>query len=61
LTRHPDFAPVDALAQITASGLADADGLALLADRQTPEGYLRLTPATAATDGFFVAVLERRA
>jgi len=26
----------------------------------TPEGYLRLTPRTASTDGFFVAVLERR-
>ena len=30
-----------------------------LTARLTPEGYLRLTPATAATDGFFVAVLER--
>ncbi len=27
----------------------------------TPEGYLRLTPRTAGTDGFFVAVLERTA
>ncbi len=26
----------------------------------TPEGYLRLSPLTSATDGFFVAVLERR-
>jgi 16S rRNA (cytosine967-C5)-methyltransferase len=25
----------------------------------TPDGYLRLTPRTAGTDGFFVAVLER--
>ncbi|MEI6440866.1 MAG: RsmB/NOP family class I SAM-dependent RNA methyltransferase [Alphaproteobacteria bacterium] len=25
----------------------------------TPEGYLRLTPKSAGTDGFFVAVLER--
>jgi 16S rRNA (cytosine967-C5)-methyltransferase len=25
----------------------------------TAEGYLRLSPRTAATDGFFVAVLER--
>ena len=56
---HPDFAGANALAQIAASGQADAAGLALLAERQTPEGYLRLTPATAATDGFFVAVLER--
>ncbi len=30
-----------------------------LAKYLTPEGYLRLTPATAGTDGFFVAVLER--
>jgi len=27
----------------------------------TPEGYLRLTPHSAGTDGFFVAVLERTA
>ena len=27
----------------------------------TPEGYLRLTPKSAGTDGFFVAVLERTA
>ena len=60
LIAHPDFAPINTLAQVAASGQAEADGLALLADRQTPEGYLRLTPATAATDGFFVAVLERR-
>ena len=31
-----------------------------LVERLTPEGYLRLTPRTSATDGFFVAVLERR-
>jgi len=31
-----------------------------LAERLTPEGYLRLTPRTSSTDGFFVAVLERR-
>jgi 16S rRNA (cytosine967-C5)-methyltransferase len=27
----------------------------------TPAGFLRLTPRSAATDGFFVAVLARRA
>jgi len=59
LTARPDFDAVNALTQIAASGQASADGLALLANRQTPEGYLRLTPATAGTDGFFVAVLER--
>lgn len=31
-----------------------------LQGRLTAEGYLRLTPRTASTDGFFVAVLERR-
>ncbi|MDB5447558.1 MAG: sun, partial [Phenylobacterium sp.] len=31
-----------------------------LAERLTPDGYLRLTPRTASTDGFFVAVLARR-
>ena len=30
-----------------------------LAERLTSEGYLRLTPRTASTDGFFVAVLAR--
>jgi 16S rRNA (cytosine967-C5)-methyltransferase len=54
-----DFVIVPALEAIGASNLVDAAGLALLADRATPEGYLRLTPATAGTDGFFVAVLER--
>jgi 16S rRNA (cytosine967-C5)-methyltransferase len=31
-----------------------------LTARLTSEGYLRLSPRTSATDGFFVAVLERR-
>lgn len=30
-----------------------------LADRLTPQGYLRLTPRSSGTDGFFVAVLEK--
>jgi 16S rRNA (cytosine967-C5)-methyltransferase len=30
-----------------------------LAPHLTPDGYLRLSPASSATDGFFVAVLER--
>ena len=30
-----------------------------VADHVTADGFLRLTPRTAATDGFFVAVLER--
>ena len=35
-------------------------GAHALTQFQTPEGFLRLTPRTAGTDGFFVAVLERR-
>ena len=30
-----------------------------LVQHLTPEGYLRLSPKSAGTDGFFVAVLER--
>jgi 16S rRNA (cytosine967-C5)-methyltransferase len=33
--------------------------LELVADHVTAQGFLRLTPRTAATDGFFVALLER--
>ena len=45
LPSHPEFRP------IPATGVADA----LLG----PDGFIRLTPARSATDGFFVAVLER--
>jgi len=45
---HPDF------------GVADIE-LAGTARWVTPEGFLRLTPRSAATDGFFVAALTRRA
>ncbi len=48
LARHPGFA----VKPVT---------LEPVADHVTPEGFLRLTPRTAATDGFFVGVLERSA
>jgi 16S rRNA (cytosine967-C5)-methyltransferase len=60
LAEHPTFAATPALDAIAASGRADPDGLERLAKFQTPEGFLRLTPLSAGTDGFFVAVLERR-
>jgi 16S rRNA (cytosine967-C5)-methyltransferase len=60
LTGHPEFAQVSALDAIAASGLATDAGLAALAERQSAAGALRLTPLTFGTDGFFVAVLERR-
>jgi 16S rRNA (cytosine967-C5)-methyltransferase len=61
LADHPGFAPISALDQVAASGQASAEGLSALAERQPPQGFLRLTPLSAATDGFFVAVMERRA
>ena len=45
--RHPAFE------------IAPAAADPALAGRLTPEGYLRLSPRSSATDGFFVAVLER--
>jgi 16S rRNA (cytosine967-C5)-methyltransferase len=48
LERAPQFARTPATARPELQG------------RLTPEGYLRLTPRTSSTDGFFVAVLERR-
>ena len=45
--RHPGFE------------IAPAAADPALAGRLTPEGYLRLSPRSSATDGFFVAVLER--
>ena len=61
LAAAPDFGVVPAVDAIRASGQADAAGLSMLAERATPEGFLRLTPLSAACDGFFVAVLERAA
>jgi 16S rRNA (cytosine967-C5)-methyltransferase len=40
--------------------LEPATDLAELQDRLTPDGFLRLSPRTSATDGFFVAALARR-
>jgi 16S rRNA (cytosine967-C5)-methyltransferase len=48
LARHPGFS----VRPIT---------LEPVAEHVTPQGFLRLTPRTAATDGFFVALLERTA
>ncbi|MFN3522402.1 MAG: RsmB/NOP family class I SAM-dependent RNA methyltransferase [Phenylobacterium sp.] len=47
LARRPGFA------------VRPAPAPAELADRLTPEGLLRLSPLSAGTDGFFVAVLEK--
>ncbi|MBV8616755.1 MAG: RsmB/NOP family class I SAM-dependent RNA methyltransferase [Acetobacteraceae bacterium] len=49
LDRHPDFTPVPAQRAWTLPGPAPEHG-----------GFLALTPARHGTDGFFIAVLERR-
>ena len=60
LAANQDFVSVRAIDQITASGLLKDDGRAAIAQCETPSGFLRLTPARLGTDGFFVAVLERK-
>jgi 16S rRNA (cytosine967-C5)-methyltransferase len=61
LAVQPEFKVVPTLDAIAASGQLEPGAVASLSARATPAGFLRLTPATAATDGFFVAVLERAA
>lgn len=61
LAAQENFKVVPTLDAIAASGQLEAGALEALRPRATPAGFLRLTPATAATDGFFVAVLERAA
>ena len=56
LAAHPDFEVTPAIDAIALSGRADVDALK---HHATADGYLRLTPARAACDGFFVAVLRR--
>jgi 16S rRNA (cytosine967-C5)-methyltransferase len=60
LERRPEFARTPALEAVAASGLATEAGLARLEALQTENGALRLTPLSAGTDGFFIAVLARR-
>jgi 16S rRNA (cytosine967-C5)-methyltransferase len=60
LGAYPSFVQISALEQIAASALASEAGLAALTECATREGALRLTPRNVGTDGFFIAVLERR-
>ena len=60
LAGSPRFAVIPSLEAIAASGLATGAGATHLADHATPEGFLRLSPRSGGTDGFFIAVLERR-
>ena len=49
----------DRIEQLRSEGIVMRGSLERLRDCATPEGYLRLLPATFHTDGFFIAVMER--
>lgn len=57
----PDWTPQPAREATAASGLATQAGLVALEGLSGADGALRLTPKTAQTDGFFIAVLRREA
>ncbi|MEZ5954464.1 MAG: RsmB/NOP family class I SAM-dependent RNA methyltransferase [Hyphomonas sp.] len=61
LADHPGFAEEDAGEAAIASGLLTDDGAAIVRRYRSPTGSVRLTPRRAGTDGFFFAVLRRRA
>ena len=64
LTSHPDArlaTMADRIAALQSDGILAANAHDKLREAVTPEGFLRLTPGLFATDGFFVAILERGA
>lgn len=60
LAGHDDFTAEDAAAAAIASGLLTDAGAAIVRAGRLPGGGVRLTPASAGTDGFFFAALKRR-
>jgi 16S rRNA (cytosine967-C5)-methyltransferase len=61
LAAASDFAASPVLAAIEASGQALPEGLEKLRACAAPDGFLRLSPRSSATDGFFAAVIRRGA
>lgn len=61
LASAPDFVERDAAAAAIASGALTAHGADIVRKFRGPTGSVRLTPRRAGTDGFFFALLERRA
>ena len=57
---HPSFAPVAVTEGLSSPAFTDA-GRNRLAELADGGSRLRLSPATADTDGFFAALYERRA
>lgn len=61
LAGNPAFVERDAAEAAIASGLLTAHGAETVRKFRSPTGSVRLTPRRAGTDGFFFALLERRA
>jgi 16S rRNA (cytosine967-C5)-methyltransferase len=59
LADAPEFRIVPALEAIGQSGSVAPEAVERLQPVASPEGFLRLSPASSHTDGFFIAVLER--
>jgi 16S rRNA (cytosine967-C5)-methyltransferase len=61
LIDRDDFAQEDAAEWAVRSGQLTEAGAKLVRKCRRPDGSARLTPRTAGTDGFFVAVMRRKA
>jgi 16S rRNA (cytosine967-C5)-methyltransferase len=61
LAGAPHFAERDAAEAAIASGALTPHGADIVRKYRGPAGSVRLTPRRAGTDGFFFALLERRA
>jgi 16S rRNA (cytosine967-C5)-methyltransferase len=61
LDERREFTQEDAAEAVARSGQLTEAGARLVRKCRRPEGSLRLTPRTAGTDGFFVAVMRRTA
>jgi 16S rRNA (cytosine967-C5)-methyltransferase len=59
LADRPDFIPDDAADAAVRSGQLTETGAKLLQKCRRPDGSVRLTPRTAGTDGFYMAVMRR--
>jgi 16S rRNA (cytosine967-C5)-methyltransferase len=59
LADRPDFIPDDAADAAVRSGQLTEFGAKLVRKCRRPDGSVRLTPRTAGTDGFYMAVMRR--
>jgi len=61
LSDRPDFEEEDAAEHAIRSGLLSDAGAKLVRRCRRPDGSVRLTPKTAGSDGFYMAVMRRKA